>query len=486
MAKRTNDEDGLEVADSKTLKMYFEKVLKKGVRADISMVPSEFALLYTESRKLWEIMEKQVMYHAFIRMYQSALREYDLINPTTGKRFYDVKTKQSTLTPEAFVNLFKSKGYDIFEQIRKGFWDIWRNQVEIPMVTSHYIQIRDSAMFTGYGVSAVANISTGRALHRDKTLAPSDASQILIFRHEMLGLERSGRIEEVVGPMGSGKSNYMCWRSIKLIAKGHFIITNASLINLTPKQEKYVFRTNRLSEAYDKTIDLRVKGFKGLIFWMLDEQAGSASGSASEKTTTLEYTYMQDVLVTIRKQGVFIVRLRQTEKVPDAQKTWISIVTRKTTDHPELAKLEFIQNTKIEETIEFRTDDVREYYDTNYKAIWIPDLDTKKLQNFMNAYLEKNKNNKDYRDINALAEAVNILMKQVKVQDQLNLIKVEQNTKEIEQAYNTIFPSEEMLKQMAEQQRLEEEQESERQEQIRQQRVEQAKKMREKRLHKYE
>lgn len=475
---KSDDPNDIAVADSKALKMYFEKVIKKGVKADISMIPSEFALFYAESFKLWEMMEENVMYQAFIRLFHAAYRETKLIDPETNKPFYDVHTNKSTLTPEKFLKLFKDKGYDIFLEIRKGFWQIWKTQIEIPMVTSHYAQLRDSAMFAGYGVSAVANISTGRAIRKDRILGASDAAQIILLRHEMLGLERSGRIEEVVGPMGSGKSNYMAWRSIKLINKGHYIITNASLTGLTDKQEKYVFRTNRLSEAYDRTIALRRRGYKGLIFWMLDEQAGSASGSAAEKTTTLEYTYMQDVLTTIRKQGVFIVRLRQTEKVPDAQKTWISIVTRKTTDHPELAKLEFIQNTKIEEEIEFRTDDMKDYYDTNFKAIWVPDLNTKELQGFMQAYMERNKGNTKYSELDALAEAVNMLMKKVKVQDQLNLMKVEQQSQQIQEAYESMFPSAQKLKQIQEEEQERIEMEARREEEIRQKRIELAANMR--------
>lgn len=471
---KSDDGDDIQVADSKALKMYFEKVIKKGVDPDVSMVPSEFALFYSESRELWKMMEENVMYHSFIRLFQSA-RRFKEINIGTDDNRIIISGKD--LTVDQFIKMFKDRDYDLFTEIRRGFWKVWRTQIERPMVTAHYAQIRDSAMFAGYGVSAVANISTGRALRKEKSLTPNEAAQIVVFRYEMLGLERSGRIEEVVGPMGAGKSNYMCWKSIKLINKGHYVITNASIKGLTPEQERHVFRTNRLSEAYDRTIALRRRNFKGLIFWMLDEQGGSASGSAAEKTTTLEYTYMQDVLTTIRKQGVFIVRLRQTEKVPDAQKTWISIVTRKTTDHPESVTMEFIQNTKIEETMKFKTEDMKDYYDTNYKAIWVPDLNTKDLQTFMQAFMEKNKGNKDYRDIDALAEAVNMLMKKVKVGDQLNLMRVEQQTQQIQEAYDQMFGRTQEEKDEEERRAYAKQQEHE--DEVYQKRVQQARKMRE-------
>jgi len=64
--------------------------------------------------------------------------------------------------------------------------------------------------------------------------------------YENLGTERSGRLEEVIGPMGSGKSNYLAWKSIRALQRGYIVFTNFELRNVPQAYHSNWHKVNNL------------------------------------------------------------------------------------------------------------------------------------------------------------------------------------------------------------------------------------------------
>jgi len=200
--------------------------------------------------------------------------------------------------------------------------------------------------------------------------------------YENLGTERSGRLEEVIGPMGSGKSNYLTWKSIRALQRGYIVFTNFELRNVPQIYHSNWHKVNNLLDLLKETIELRQQDEKNIIFWILDEQ-GRVRGGSSITRSTKEARYLSELLTMIRKFGVFVTRARQVDNIPDDQRTWVSQIIRKNPNKPELINVEYLNDGETYEEYEFKIQSMSNHYDTNEPAEFDYNVDTETMQKFM-------------------------------------------------------------------------------------------------------
>lgn len=199
---------------------------------------------------------------------------------------------------------------------------------------------------------------------------------------EQLGPERSGQLEEVVGPMGSGKSNFLAWKIRTGVERGHAVVAN---FHVAVEGPGFFREVHRLTDAILQTIDWRKSGYKGVIFWVIDEQ-GANLGGASGTTTTLEGRWAAAILTKIRKLGVFLTRCRQQENIPPAQLPWVSIMIRKTTADPALVRGQYLSGPRSGGSFHFTLASEGEHYDTNSPASWAYDLDVEAMDTWLSRH----------------------------------------------------------------------------------------------------
>jgi len=223
--------------------------------------------------------------------------------------------------------------------------------------------------------------------------------------YENLGTERSGRLEEVIGPMGSGKSNYLAWKSIRALQRGYIVFTNFELKNVPQTYHSNWHKVNNLLDLLKETIEIRQEGEKKIIFWILDEQ-GRVRGGSSVTRSTKEARYLSELLTMIRKFGVFLTRARQVDNIPDDQRGWVSQIIRKNPNMPELLHVEYLNDGETYEEYEFKIPSMQNYYDTNEPAEFDYNVDTETMQKFIVA-----RTNEGASPMEAIAEYLHISKK---------------------------------------------------------------------------
>ena len=223
--------------------------------------------------------------------------------------------------------------------------------------------------------------------------------------YENLGTERSGRLEEVIGPMGSGKSNYLAWKSIRALQRGYIVFTNFELKNVPQAYHSNWHKVNNLLDLLKETIELRQEGEEKIIFWILDEQ-GRVRGGSSITRSTKEARYLSELLTMIRKFGVFLTRARQVDNIPEDQRGWVSQIIRKNPNMPEVIHVEYLNDGETYEEYEFKIPSMHNYYDTNEPAEFDYNVDTETMQKFIVA-----RANEGASPMEAIAEYLHISKK---------------------------------------------------------------------------
>lgn len=220
---------------------------------------------------------------------------------------------------------------------------------------------------------------------QDRSVPSVDATPGLQYwaYFEGLGTERSGQLEEVVGPMGSGKSNYLVWKVRTAVSRGHAVLANFKVeVEEGPGRFREV---HRLTDAVLQTVEWRMSGYDGLVFWIVDEQ-GANLGGASGTTNTLEGRWAAAILTKIRKLGVFVTRCRQQENIPPSQLPWVSILVRKTIADPALVRGQYLSGPRGGGAFAFSLPSMGRYYDTNSPASWAYDLDVESMDSWLSRH----------------------------------------------------------------------------------------------------
>ena len=202
-------------------------------------------------------------------------------------------------------------------------------------------------------------------------------------RYDLLGPKQSGRLEEVIGPMGSGKSNFLAWKAINALRRGYVVFTNFRLANVPKTFQPNWHESHTLLDIFRDTVKLVRSGYNGIIFWILDEQ-GRVRGGSSLTRTTREGRYSEELLTMVRKFGVNITRARQADNIPDDQRSWVWTIVQKKVDRPDLVYVSYLMGGQLYEEMEPAIiQDMRNYYDTNEPAEFDYDLDTEQMQKYI-------------------------------------------------------------------------------------------------------
>jgi hypothetical protein len=206
-------------------------------------------------------------------------------------------------------------------------------------------------------------------------------SQYWVY-YENLGPQRSGQLEEVVGPMGSGKSNFLAWKIRAAIERGHAVVAN---FHVEVDGPGFFREAHRLTDAILQTIEWRKAGYTGIVFWVIDEQ-GANLGGASGTTTTLEGRWAAAIITKIRKLGTNLTRCRQQENIPAAQLPWVSVMIRKTTADPALIRGQYLTGPRAGGSFVFTLPSQAAHYDTNTPASWAYDLDVEAMDTWLSRH----------------------------------------------------------------------------------------------------
>ena len=197
------------------------------------------------------------------------------------------------------------------------------------------------------------------------------------FRYfEDLGPDRSGQLEEVVGSMGSGKSNFLAWKVVRALARGSHVFANFAVAG--DEGMARFHQVHRLSQLVLETVQLRRTGFDGLAYWVIDEQ-GANLGGASRTTSTLEGRWATAILTKSRKLGVFLTRARQQDNVPTEQLRWVAIMIRKDVRSPEIVRGSYLQGERRGEQFSFSIKSMATAFDTKAMATFSYDLDVEAM-----------------------------------------------------------------------------------------------------------
>lgn len=196
-----------------------------------------------------------------------------------------------------------------------------------------------------------------------------------------LGPTRSGRLEEVIGPMGSGKSNFLAWKAIRALQKGFVVFTNFALKNVPQSYRSNWHEIHSYTELFSQTIEMKKNGYGDIIFWIIDEQ-GRTPGASSQTITMKEGRWTNEILTIIRKFGVFLTRARQSDNIPEDQISWVSSMVEKSVQSPELVTVKYLHNGDVQEQYSFVIPSMKEYYDTNDPALIYMDLNMEMLQKY--------------------------------------------------------------------------------------------------------
>jgi hypothetical protein len=204
------------------------------------------------------------------------------------------------------------------------------------------------------------------------------------FRYfEGLGADRSGQLEEVVGPMGSGKSNFLAWKIVRALGRGSHVFANFR-VRVDSENAPRFHEVHRLSQLILETVRLRRQGHEDVAYWVIDEQ-GANLGGASRTSSTLEGRWATAILTKSRKLGVFLTRARQQENVPQEQMKWVSIIIRKDVRQPDVIRGSYVQGDRKGAQFAFSIPNMGKVYDTRALATFTYDLDMEEMETWIAA-----------------------------------------------------------------------------------------------------
>jgi hypothetical protein len=228
----------------------------------------------------------------------------------------------------------------------------------------------------------------------ERLLYDSELAGIYLNEYAILGTEKAGRLEEIIGPSGSGKSNFEVWKALKLLLSGYPVFCNFKLFNL-PEEVRGNYRevhtlTEILKLSIEKRKELRAMGKEIPIFWVLDEQQ-KIKGGSTKTANTRESRFISELLVTVRKKGIYVSRARQEDNIPNDQRGWVWIIIRKDRESPETVEIEYLNEGKTYKKLpKGRIDNMKDYFDTNDPCDFDYDIDMEKLNKYTAMHPEDN------------------------------------------------------------------------------------------------
>jgi hypothetical protein len=228
----------------------------------------------------------------------------------------------------------------------------------------------------------------------ERLLYDSELAGLYLSEYVILGTERAGRLEEIIGPSGSGKSNFEVWKAVKLLHSGYPVFCNFKLFNLPEEVKGNYKEVHTLSEilklSIEKRKELRAKGQEIPIFWVLDEQQ-KIKGGSTKTANTRESRFISELLVTVRKKGIYVSRARQEDNIPNDQRGWVWTVIKKDREAPEIVEIEYLNEGKAYKKLpKGRIQSMKGYFDTNDPCDFDYDIDMEKLNKYTAMHPEDN------------------------------------------------------------------------------------------------
>ena len=237
---------------------------------------------------------------------------------------------------------------------------------------------------------AVSRSKDADALTQEALIEPyqgdnlRDASEIEAYffgYFERNGRARSGQDIEILGPRGSGKSNYTTWISIGFLKRGITVFTDYDLFQLSKDMKKKWAKVNRLSDLIRIVVEMRLRGFKDYVIVILDE-LGKVRGASSETATTKEARFYEELKTRFRKLGIYLFESRQVENIPDDQRGNIAFIVRKSIQRPDIARVE---NLIYGEKYDFRVPNMKSHYSDQAPASFVLDIDPEEMEKYIDA-----------------------------------------------------------------------------------------------------
>ncbi len=211
------------------------------------------------------------------------------------------------------------------------------------------------------------------AMLYDSSNDKKESMNVLSFIYSMKskGPDNQGDVIEILGPMRSGKTNFMVWM-MEIAQANHInIVTNIPL----KAQQDRIHEVHRLSEVLIEIATIRKTDKNALTWIMLDEQAG-IKGSGSRTATTKETRWADNFIRLIGKFGASLWRARQFDDVIKEQKGLVSVEFKKSTGKLDSVEGEFKHGLYAGTEIYFNNiKDETDRYDTRSISSFQVDID---------------------------------------------------------------------------------------------------------------
>lgn len=175
-----------------------------------------------------------------------------------------------------------------------------------------------------------------------------------------------GRMLEIIGLMGAGKSNSMTHLGLVLMERGHHIISNVPFhLSGTDKEQlkDTLHQVTRLSDGLRQTAKLLIAGEKKTIVWIVDE-TGAIKGATTKTSMTQASKWFGMLFTKFRKFKVFYIEARQIPNLPEEIKEYVTIEVNKDIGDIKNFQYRFLQGAEEGLTGQFEVPDRSNYYDT--------------------------------------------------------------------------------------------------------------------------
>ena len=192
------------------------------------------------------------------------------------------------------------------------------------------------------------------------------------------GPTRSGMLIEMVGVMGSGKSNTLAWIAGNALERGHELFVDFPYRPKTDKvHEVYTHSDLMLALVKFARSDPEKPGFL-----LIDEAGGRGGGSTTASTLQARWAYQ--FLTKTRKYRVNSFRARQADKLPDDQRRLVTGLIHKTPADRGLVAIQWFNGPRAGTTDDaIGIPDCAEHYTTMSQTSLIWDLDVEELDKYL-------------------------------------------------------------------------------------------------------
>jgi hypothetical protein len=231
-------------------------------------------------------------------------------------------------------------------------------------------------------VAIAALMSTGDSDTWDEPVHPDNWNDVDRYfqPYSEMGPKRSGVVEVVVGPMGSGKTNFLVWRAIHGAERGYETFSD---IHLNRGREGY--HENYLASTLLLDLVKFARGEPKLPGQILLGEAAGRGGN-SKTATTLEARFRMLFLERVRMFRCNVSSAYQAPTLPSDQASLTAVLVDKAADpDPAVVRVKWIQRAYAGRVSKFTIPNFDSEYDTYAKAGLHWDINMEELD----AYLSK-------------------------------------------------------------------------------------------------